>query len=68
MLWSFLYQASCRSFQLLALRLRSSERNELEILVLRHPTRDREAAGRMGLGTVGAAVAAGGVGSASRRV
>jgi hypothetical protein len=36
MLWSFLYQASCRSFQLLALRLRSSERNELEILVLRH--------------------------------
>jgi hypothetical protein len=36
MLWSFLYQASCRSFQLLALRLRSSERNELEILVLWH--------------------------------
>jgi len=35
-LWSFLYQAFCRSFQLLALRLRSSERNELEILVLRH--------------------------------
>jgi putative transposase len=35
-LWSFLYQAFCRSFQLLALRLRTSERNELEILVLRH--------------------------------
>jgi putative transposase len=32
----FLYQAFCRSFQLLALRLRSSERKELEILVLRH--------------------------------
>jgi hypothetical protein len=35
-LCSFLYQAFCRSFQLLALRLRTSERNELEILVLRH--------------------------------
>jgi hypothetical protein len=27
-LWSFLYQAFCRWFQLLALGLRSSERNE----------------------------------------
>jgi transposase InsO family protein len=34
--WSFLYRAICGVFQLLALRLRSSERNELEILVLRH--------------------------------
>ena len=36
MLWSFLYQAVCGMFQLLALRLRSSERKEVEILVLRH--------------------------------
>jgi putative transposase len=34
--WSFLYRAICGVFQLLALRLRSSERKELEILVLRH--------------------------------
>jgi hypothetical protein len=34
--WSFLYRAVCGVFQLLALRLRSSERRELEILVLRH--------------------------------
>jgi putative transposase len=32
---SFLYRALCGVFQLLALRLRSSERKELEILVLR---------------------------------
>lgn len=36
MIWSFLYRAVCGVFQLLALRLRSSERKELEILVLRH--------------------------------
>jgi transposase InsO family protein len=35
-LWSFLYRALCGAFQLLALRVRSSERKELEILVLRH--------------------------------
>jgi putative transposase len=34
--WSFLYRAVCGVFQLLALRLRSSERREREILVLRH--------------------------------
>jgi putative transposase len=33
---SFVYQAVCAVFQLLALRPRSSERKELEILVLRH--------------------------------
>jgi putative transposase len=33
---SFLYRAVCGVFQLLALRLRSSERKEVEILVLRH--------------------------------
>jgi putative transposase len=33
---SFLYKVACGAFQLLALRLRSSERKELEILVLRH--------------------------------
>ena len=36
MLWSFLYPALCAALQLLALRLRSGERKELEILVLRH--------------------------------
>ena len=35
MLWSFLYRALCGTFQLLALRVRSSECKELEILVLR---------------------------------
>jgi putative transposase len=35
-IWSFLYRAACGAFQLLALRLRSSEHKELEILVLRH--------------------------------
>jgi putative transposase len=35
-IWSFLNRAVCGVFQLLALRLRSSERKELEILVLRH--------------------------------
>lgn len=35
MLWSFLYRALCRTFELLVLRMRSSERKELEILVLR---------------------------------
>jgi transposase InsO family protein len=34
--WSFFYRSACGAFQLLALRLRSSERKELEILVLRH--------------------------------
>jgi putative transposase len=34
--WSFFYRAICGVFELLALRLRSSERKELEILVLRH--------------------------------
>jgi putative transposase len=34
--WSFLYRALCGMFQLLALRFRSSERKEVEILVLRH--------------------------------
>jgi hypothetical protein len=34
--WSFLYRVACGAFQLLALRLWSSERKELEILVLRH--------------------------------
>jgi hypothetical protein len=33
---SFLYRAACGAFQLLALRLRSSEHKELEILVLLH--------------------------------
>lgn len=36
MILSFLYKVACGAFQLLALRLRSSERKELEILVLRH--------------------------------
>ena len=36
MAWSFLYRAVCGLFQLLALGLRSSERKELEILVLRY--------------------------------
>ena len=36
MLWSFLYRAFCATVQLLALRLRSSECKEIEILVLRH--------------------------------
>ncbi len=36
MLWSLLYRALCGTFQLLALRFRSSERKEVEILVLRH--------------------------------
>ena len=36
MVLSFFYRAVCGVFQLLALRLRSSERKELEILVLRH--------------------------------
>jgi DNA-binding GntR family transcriptional regulator len=35
-IWSFLYRVACGAFQLFALRLRSSERKELEILVLRH--------------------------------
>jgi putative transposase len=35
-LWSFLYRALCRVLQLLVLRLRSAERKEIEILVLRH--------------------------------
>jgi putative transposase len=35
-LWSFLYRALWAVVQLLALRLRSSDRKELEILVLRH--------------------------------
>jgi putative transposase len=35
-LWSFLYRALCAAFQLLALRVRSREHKELEILVLRH--------------------------------
>jgi putative transposase len=34
--WPFLYRAMCAVFRLLALRLRSSEYKELEILVLRH--------------------------------
>ena len=33
MVWSFLYRAVCGVFQLLALRLRSSEHKELEIVV-----------------------------------
>ena len=36
MLWSFLYQGLCATFWLLAFRFRSSERKEVEILVLRH--------------------------------
>ena len=36
MLWSFLYLVCCRLFQLLVLRVHSPERNEVEILVLRH--------------------------------
>ena len=36
MIWSFFYRVACGVFQLFALRLRSSERKELEILVLRH--------------------------------
>jgi putative transposase len=35
-LWSFLYLAVCWLFKLLMLRARSTEGNELEILVLRH--------------------------------
>jgi transposase InsO family protein len=35
-LWSFFYHAVCGVFQLLTLRLRSTERKEIEILVLRH--------------------------------
>jgi hypothetical protein len=34
--WSFLYRAACAVFRLFALRLRSSDYKELEILVLRH--------------------------------
>jgi hypothetical protein len=33
---SFAYRVACGVFQLLALRLRSSQRKEIEILVLRH--------------------------------
>ena len=36
MILSFVYRAACGALQLLALRLRSSEKKELEILVLRH--------------------------------
>ena len=36
MAWSFLYRSMCILFQLLALRPRSSEHKEIEILVLRH--------------------------------
>ena len=36
MVWSFRYRGVCAAFQLLALRLRSCEHKELEILVLRH--------------------------------
>ena len=36
MILSFVYRAACDVFQLLALRLCSSERKELEIFVLRH--------------------------------
>jgi transposase len=36
MLWSFLYLAVWRMFQLLVLRARSTKRKELEMLVLRH--------------------------------
>ncbi len=36
MILSFVYRAACGAFQLLALRLRSSEKKELAILVLRH--------------------------------
>jgi hypothetical protein len=32
MIWSFLYRVACGAFQLCALRLRSSERKELEML------------------------------------
>jgi hypothetical protein len=34
-LWSFVYRAACGAFQLLTLRLRSTERKEIEVLVLR---------------------------------
>ena len=36
MVWLFFYRAVCGMFQLLVLRLRSGERKEVEILVLRH--------------------------------
>ena len=36
MLWSFLYLAFRRLFQLLVMRVHSPERKEIEILVLRH--------------------------------
>lgn len=36
MLWALLYRGLCGTFQLLALRMRSSDHKELEILVLRH--------------------------------
>jgi putative transposase len=35
-LWSFVYLAVCRAFELLVLRGRSAGRKELEIVVLRH--------------------------------
>jgi hypothetical protein len=34
--WLFFYRAVCGAFQLLVLRLRSGERKEVEIVVLRH--------------------------------
>ena len=34
--WLFFYRAVCGMFQLLVLRLRSGERKEVEIVVLRH--------------------------------
>jgi hypothetical protein len=40
-MWSFLCRVACGVFQLFALRLRSSERKELEILVLRHEPQSR---------------------------
>lgn len=36
MVWLFFYRAVCGMFQLLVLGLRSGERKEVEILVLRH--------------------------------
>ena len=36
MVWLFFYRAVCGMFQLLVLRLRSGERKEVEIVVLRH--------------------------------
>ena len=36
MVWLFFYRAVCGVFGLLALRLRSSEYKEIEIVVLRH--------------------------------